>query len=161
MTTSTELVRRSASRRVAWRGPAAMAVMVLGMADSMAPAHVLPSVMWVAVELGAAIVVAVPGRGARCCTPLAAHRALGLIAMAVLTVAMAGMTSMSTDASTPGTGQTAMAGMGDRVALLPVALGAAALYAGWSLWRARAHEGRLEMLVAAASVTLMGAFAIA
>jgi hypothetical protein len=156
MSTTTESLA-AAGRRVAWRGPAAMAVMALGMVDTMVPAlRLVPSALWVAVELGLAIAVAVPGRGARCCTPLAAHRALGLIVMAALTVSMAGMRAM-TDASA-GRPSAGMPGMHHGIAVLPIALAAAGAYCAWSLWRARGHDGRAEMVSAAASVALMAAF---
>ncbi|GAA4165342.1 hypothetical protein GCM10022286_28360 [Gryllotalpicola daejeonensis] len=157
MTTTESALATARGRLVAWRGPAAMAVMALGMLDTMAPGlGVVPAAAWVAVELVLAIVVAVPGRGARCCTPLAAHRALGLIVMAALTVAMAGMRAMP-DASAGAT----MPGMQPDLGLTPLALAAAAAYVGWSLWRARQHGGRVEMLLAAASVALMASFTIA
>ena len=155
MTTASP-VAAARGRLVAWRGPAAMAVMVLGMADTMVPAlHLLPAALWVAIELGFAIAVAVPGRGKRCCTPLAAHRALGLVVMAALTVAMAGMRA---DASGGGSVGMSMPGMGQGLGVAPLALAAAAAYDGWSVWRARRHGARAEMLLSAASVALMAAF---
>ncbi|GAA4176133.1 hypothetical protein [Gryllotalpicola koreensis] len=161
--TTTELIgaargRWAARRAVAWRGPAAMAVMVAGMLDTMVPGlHLVSAVLWVALELGLALIVAVPGRGARCCTPLAAHRALGLIVMAALTVAMAG--TMTDAGSVPASSGMAMPGMGAGLGVAPLALAAGAAYTAWSVWRARRHEARVEMLLSAASVALMCAFA--
>jgi hypothetical protein len=145
-----------------------MAVMVLGMLDTMVPTlGVVPADAWVALELALAIVVAVPGRGARCCTPLAAHRALGLVVMAALTIAMVGMGAMAgmgavgdAPAAAPMAGMRHEHGLGVGVGFTPVALAAAAVYCGWSLWRSRRHAGRVEMLAAAASVALMAAFAL-
>ncbi|AYG04327.1 hypothetical protein D7I44_12870 [Gryllotalpicola protaetiae] len=133
-----------------------MAVMVLGMADTMVPAlRLLPAALWVALELGLAIVVAVPGSGARCCTPLAAHRALGLVVMAALTVAMTGAMADASGGRSPGM---AMPGMSQGLGVAPLALAAAAAYVGWSVWRARRHGARAEMLLSAASVALMAVF---
>jgi hypothetical protein len=170
-TTAETAAPRAASRRgaaagtgirlvpAAWRGPAAMAVMGAAMLDTMLPgAHLLPAMLWVVLELGLAMAVAVPGRGARCCTPLAAHRALGLIVMAALTLAMAGMRAMGDVGGGRSSAATVMTGMHHGIGLSPLALAAAAGYCAWSLWRARRHGGRLEMLTAAASVALMAVF---
>jgi hypothetical protein len=164
MSTTTESVRMTAGRRVAWRGPAAMAVMLLGMADTMLPgAHVLPVIAWLGLYLGLALAVAVPVRGAECCTPLAAHRALGLIVMAGLTVAMSGMAGADAPAGASAAAAAhamSMPAMAGGLPLAQLVLAAAGVYALWSLWKARHRAARLEMVVAAAAVGLMGAFVL-
>lgn len=162
MSTTADAFGSARGRLVAFRGPAAMAVMGAGMLDTMVPGlGLLPAALWVAVELGLALVVAVPDHRARGCTPLAAHRALGLIAMAALTVAMTGMRAMADSPAAAATAGASMPRMHDGALLLPVALAIAGAYCAWSLWRARSREGRVEATLSAASVALMAVLAVA